>query len=103
MYQKAPIDEIIWRWGVQAENINQLNESSQDAYDVIQIHGVTAFAGEIPSEIKLSTATVKELTECGFFVYVTPLNSTPEHRTIELPKPVTNEMLLKWNDIWNRV
>ncbi len=102
MYAKAHIDETIWRWGNQPEQLEILDESCQDAYEVIEIYGVTAFSGEAPPEIKTSYTSVRNLMLLGFSVYVTPLNSTPEHRTVEFPKPITPEMVVAWNQVWQR-
>ena len=101
-YAKAPIDETIWRWGIHQEKLENLKESSQEAYEVIGLHGVTAFSGTIPLEAKVSNARVAELVALGFSVYITPLNSTPEHRTVELPENITEETVRKWNTVWKR-
>ena len=102
LYEKAQKDEIIWRWGIQPEKLKSLRESCQEAHQIIGIHGVTAFAGETPTDLKISSATVENLADLGFPVYVTPLNSTPEHRTVELPKNITDETVRIWNQAWRR-
>ncbi|BBM86564.1 hypothetical protein [Candidatus Uabimicrobium amorphum] len=102
-YEKAPINETIWRWGIHQEKLEVLQESSQEALEVIGLHGVTAFAGEIPSDAKVSNARVKDLVALGFPVYITPLDATPEHRTVELPKSITAETVEIWNNVWKRM
>lgn len=101
-YKKAQEDEVIWRWGTHKELIQNLQEGSQEAYNVIGIHGVTAFSGTPPIEATVSYAKVSELVSDRFLVYITPLDATPEHRTVEFPKPITPQIVKTWNTIWKR-
>lgn len=101
-YYKAVGSEIIWRWGIYQEQLEALQQSSAEAYEVINIHGVTAFAGTTPIQANVSYAKVDDLVAGGFSVFVTPLNSTSEHRTVELPYPVTPEIVEIWNKLWKR-
>ncbi|WP_372365667.1 hypothetical protein [Candidatus Uabimicrobium sp. HlEnr_7] len=101
-YEKAPINETIWRWGIHCEKREVLQESSQEAFEVIGLHGVTAFAGIAPREVTASSARVADLVALGFLVYITPLDATPEHRTVELPKSITDGTVRAWNDVWKR-
>lgn len=101
-YEKASLNEMIWRWGIHQEKLENLQESSQEAFEVIGLHGVTAFAGAIPMEASVSHACVADLTALGFSVYITPLNSTPEHRTVELPTSMNDKTIKMWNEVWKR-
>ena len=60
-YEKAPMHETIWRWGIHQEKLRNLKESSQETYEVIELHGVIAFADTIPLEAKVSNACVADL------------------------------------------
>ena len=102
MYKKAEDTEIIWRWGHDCEDLQHLHDSAEKAYEVIGIHGVTAFAGKPPKDAVVSYAKVAELVFTGFQVFITPLDSNPEHRTVELPKPVIEQNVTLWNKVWNR-
>ena len=95
-------DEIIWRWGHDRETPDHLNLKSQEAQQVINIHGVTTFAGTPPPQLVVSYAQVADLVGAGFPVHITPLDSDPNHRTVELPQPVTEDIARRWNHLWNR-
>lgn len=102
VYDKADTTEIIWRWGLQGEEIKHLSDRATEAYEVIGIHGVTAFAGNPPATANVSYARVSDLVTGGFCVYITPWESNPEHRTVRLPRPLTPHTVAEWNKIWKR-
>ena len=102
MYEKAKGEEIIWRWGVHPEDLAELVKDAADAFEVIKIHGVSAFSDKPPEKTIVSYVKVKELVSKGFPVFNTPLDFNKNHRTIELPKDFDSNKLVLWNSIWNR-
>ncbi|WP_372364746.1 hypothetical protein [Candidatus Uabimicrobium sp. HlEnr_7] len=103
MYKKANPKEIIWRWGKKAEKLVHLQQLCSEAHNLINLYGVTAFSNEINEKEEMPTVYVSELQEYGFEVYITPIKSTPEHRTITFPKPITQKTVDCWNKLWQKV
>jgi len=101
MFEKADVEERIWRWGQKSEHLDDMQQLCSEAYEVIGLYGVTAFCSAITG-VKISYAAVRDLRENGFEVYVTPLQFTPQHRTVTFSRPIDLEMINLWNRLWKR-
>jgi hypothetical protein len=91
--------EVLKRLGTSRESASRLHRKAAEAERVLGIHGVSVTAG-VPSG---------PAGECGrtdverlFRVHDTPTRSDPLHRTVELPKPVTDEVATTFNRLFGR-
>ena len=91
--------EILRRFGDSWESAARLGRKAADAEKAIGIHGVSVTAGE--SSIRSSSAPRHEVEE-HFRVHDTPTWNDPLHRTVELPKPVTQEAADLFNRLFGR-
>ena len=94
----TPVDEILIRFGNVPESVQKLADDSAKAEGVLGIHGVsvTARTPKWPAP-----AAKRSDVEKYFPVHNT--GSDPLHRTIELPKPVTQEIADLFNRLFGRV
>ncbi len=66
---------------------------------VLGVHGVSVTAG---TPIGPASAAEREEVERHFPVHDTPTYNDPLHRTVELPKPVNEEVAKKFNEVFGR-
>jgi hypothetical protein len=93
----APADETLARFGKAVESAEKLAEDAAKAEDVLGIHGVsvTARPPKRPAPSALRSVVEKH-------VRVHNTGSDPLHRTVELPKPVTQEVADLFNQLFGR-
>lgn len=93
-----PIDEILTRFGDAPESVQKLAEDSAKAEVVLGLHGVsvTARTPRWPAP-----AAKRSDVEKHFSVHNT--GSDPMHRTVELAKPVTQEVADLFNRLFGRI
>jgi hypothetical protein len=92
-------DEVLKRLGTSCESMARLGRKASEAERLIGIHGVSVTAG-VPNA-PASSAPRKEV-ERSFPVHDTPTRADPLHRTVELPKPVTQEAADQFNRLFGR-
>jgi len=92
-------EEILKRLGTSRESAVRLARKAADAERVLGIHGVSVTAG-VPRG-PASTASRRSVEE-HFRVHDTPTRSDPLHRTVELPKPVTQDVAELFNRLFGR-
>ena len=88
-------DEVLTRFGTNVEAAAKLAENAAAAEAMIGIHGISVTAR--PSPKSPGSSAARSLVEQYFPVHNT--GSDPFHRTVQLPKPVTQ----KDADIFNRL
>ena len=93
-------EDLIYRMGTSKESKTRLGKKSQEAEDLIGNHGVSG--SRTKPDVPCSSASCSSLEEAGFKVTPTPTRSDPDHVTIEMPKPVTQEVADKFNSIFGR-
>jgi hypothetical protein len=93
----VPNDELLRRFGTDAETAQRLGEQAAMAERALGIHGVsvTARASKAPARTRLRAEVERE-----FPVHDTPSRRDPHHRTVELPKPVTDEVATRFNELF---
>lgn len=91
--------QILKRLGTSNESAVRLARKAADAEEKIGIHGVSTSAS--PTSNPASQAT-REAVEKVFQVHNTPTKADPLHMTVELPKPVTNNIADMFNKIFGR-
>jgi hypothetical protein len=91
--------EVLSRGGIDRESVGRLSRKAAEAEEGIGIHGVSTTAGspDRPS----STASRSEVKQ-NFPVHDTPSRADPLHRTVELPKPVTQKVADLFNQLFGR-
>jgi hypothetical protein len=92
-----PADEILTRFGKAAESAQKLGEDAARADAVLGIHGVSVTAR--PPKRPAPCAS-RSIVEKHFRVHNT--GNDPLHRTVELPKPVTQEVADLFNSLFGR-
>jgi hypothetical protein len=92
-------DEILSRFGTSPESASRLARKAAEAERVLGIHGVSVTAG-VPS-VPASSAPRRAI-EKVFRVHDTPTRNDPSHRTVELPKPVTQDVVDQFNRVFGR-
>jgi len=92
-------DETLSRLGTSRESAARLGWKAAEAEEHLGIHGVSVSAG--PPTAPASRAA-RETVEEGVSVHDTPTRKDPLHRTVELPKPVTQEAAELFNRIFGR-
>jgi len=90
-------DETLTRFGAAYESAEKLASDASRAEGVLGIHGVSVTA-RTPRRPAPSAA--RSLVEQHFPVHNT--GSDPLHRTVELPKPVTEEVAELFNRLFGR-
>jgi len=91
--------EILNRLGLSRESVARLKRKAQEAERFLGIHGVSATAG-IP--IGPASEADRAEIEKHFRVHNTSSRSDPLHRTIELPKPITQAVADLFNRLFGR-
>ena len=92
-------DEQLKRFGTDPESADRLAEQAARAEAVLGIHGVsvTARATTAPAGV-----AARPDVEKHFRVHDTPSRRDPQHRTVELPRPVTPEVAELFNRLFGR-
>ncbi|MGO1070755.1 RHS repeat domain-containing protein [Lysobacter sp. CA199] len=93
--------QIIYRQGDSAETATRLERKSMEAEaSSIRIHGVSGSTTKPGGPC--SSATCGQLEAAGFKVHDTPVRGDKNHKTIEMPKPVTKEDAKRFNRVLGR-
>jgi hypothetical protein len=92
-----PAPEILTRFGDAAESAQKLGDDARHAEAAIGIHGVSVTARK-PK--RTAPSALRSDVEKHFRVHNT--GNDPLHRTIELPKPVTQEVADLFNRLFGR-
>jgi hypothetical protein len=93
------LKEILKRFGTSPESVARLTLQAGKAETQIGIHGVSVTAREVTKDV--STA-VRTDVEKHLTVHNTGSAKDPLHRTVELPKPVTQEVADLFNTLFGR-
>jgi hypothetical protein len=91
--------EILRRLGTSRESSSRLARKAAEAEAVIGIHGVSVTAAP---EFRPHSRAPRQAIEAEFRVHDTPTRNDPLHRTIELPKPVTDAVADRFNRLLGR-
>jgi hypothetical protein len=91
-------DEILTRFGQAPESAQKLAQDAAKAEAVLGIHGVSVTAR---SPRRPAPTALRSLVEKHFRVHNTGMD--PLHRTIELPKPITQEIADLFNRLFGRI
>jgi RHS repeat-associated protein len=93
--------QVIYRRGDSAETATRLERKATEAQNSnIGIHGVSGSTTK--PDGPCSSATCGQLEAAGFKVHDTPTRADPNHKTIELPSPVTREDAQRFNSAFGR-
>ena len=96
---ESSADEVLKRLGVSRESATRLGRKAAEAEAFLGVHGVSVTAGiEVRPHVQASRRLVEEL----FPVHDTPTRTDRQHRTIELPKPVTADEAERFNRLFGR-
>ncbi len=91
--------ETIKRLGTSSESLARLSRKAAAAEAALGIHGVSVTAG-IPQGP--ASMAPRAIVEQHFRVHDTPTCADPLHRTVELPKPMTQQMADLFNQLFGR-
>jgi hypothetical protein len=91
------MDEVLTRFGQAVESADKLGQDAARAEGVLGIHGVSVTAR--PPK-RPAPSALRSIVEKHFRVHNT--GSDPLHRTVELPKPVTQEVADLFNRLFGR-
>jgi hypothetical protein len=91
--------EILKRGGTSRESVARLGRKAAEAERLLGIHGVSVTAGDWADPF---SSAPRETVEEHFPVHDTPTRRDPYHRTVELPKPVTQEVADLFNRLFGR-
>jgi hypothetical protein len=92
-------DERLKRFGTELETAEKLASDAARAEAILGIHGVSVTARETSAP---AGAANRIDIEQSFRVHDTPTRRDKRHRTIELPKPVTQEVAELFNRLFGR-
>src|SRR5437870_676234 len=92
-------DEELTRFGIARESAEDLASKAAAAEQVLGIHGVSVTAR--PTNGPAGRATRSDVDSI-FRVHDTTTRRDKLHRTVELPKPVTNEVAEQFNRLFGR-
>src|SRR5438876_152085 len=91
--------EVLSRLGTARESAHRLAAKAAEAERVLGIHGVSVTAGRPRGA---ASSALRSRVEPHFRVHDTPTRADPLHRTVELPKPVTQEVADLLNTLFGR-
>jgi hypothetical protein len=91
-------DELLTRFGEQTETVEKRAGDAAKAEGVLGIHGVSVTA-QTPR--RPAPSALRSIVTRHFPVHNTGVD--PLHRTIELPKPVTQEVADLFNRLFGRI
>jgi hypothetical protein len=92
-------DEILKRLGTPRESASRLARKASEAEMILGIHGVSVTAGVPKGDVSEARRADVERV---FPVHDTPTRADRLHRTVELPKPVTQEVADRFNQLFGR-
>ncbi len=95
----ADESEILKRLGSSRESVARLSRKATEAEAALGIHGVSVTAG-IPRGP--ASAASRPDVEQHFRIHDTPTRADPLHRTVELPKPITQQTADLFNQLFGR-
>lgn len=78
---------------------NVLERQSAAAEKAIGIHGVSVSASPAAKPGQIVRRTSCSLVEAAGF-RVTQTGNDPNHHTVELPKPITSQIVSTWNELF---
>ena len=88
--------EILKRLGTSRESVPRLSRKAAEAEVALGIHGVSVTAGTSLGPVSV---VPRPIVEQHFRVHNTPTRNDPLHRTVQLPKPITQQTA----DLFNRL
>lgn len=91
--------EILKRLGTSRESVSRLSRKAAEAEARLGIYGVSVTAG--PPRGPVSTVP-REIVEQHFRVHDTKSDADPLHRTVELPKPISQQTADPFNQLFGR-
>ncbi len=91
--------EILKRLGTSRESAARLGRKAEEAEAALGIHGVSVTAG---AAIGPASEASRDEVEKSFPIHETPSRADPLHRTIELPRPMTQEAADLFNELFGR-
>ncbi|MCX5650646.1 MAG: hypothetical protein NTU45_04555 [Planctomycetota bacterium] len=91
--------EVLHRFGESSESAARLARKAAEAEGVIGVHGVSVTARAVEGS---ASAASRDAVEQVFRVHDTPTARDPLHRTVELPKPVTQAVADAFNRLFGR-
>ncbi len=95
--------ETLIRFGSKYETADALEEQAHRALEVLGIHGVSVTAGDLnATRSSASAVSRRALERSGFSVHDTPTRRNPNHRTVELPHPVSARDAERFNSLLGR-
>jgi hypothetical protein len=92
-------EELLKRFGADPESVEKLAGDAANAEAVLGIHGVSVTARETKAPAGRAS---RPDVEQHFKVHDTPSRRDKRHRTVELPKPVTQEVADLFNRLFGR-
>jgi hypothetical protein len=93
------VGEVLSRFGEYREKVARLARKAAEAEEALGVHGVSVTAR---STGEGASRAARSAVEEHFPVHDTPTMADPFHRTVELPKPVTQQVADLFNDIFGR-
>lgn len=97
--EPAMFAETLKRQGESWESKARLMRKCDEAEQLIGIHGVSVSAGLTKGVVSHAN---RQIVEQYFKVHDTPTKKDRLHRTIELPKPVTDDIVETFNHVFGR-
>jgi len=91
--------EIFRRFGTEPESLEKLAAAAAAAEQALGIHAVSVTARETSAPVSVA---LREEVERHFRVIETPTRKDKLHWTIELPMPVTQEVVDQFNQLFGR-
>jgi hypothetical protein len=91
--------EKLKRLGLSRESASRLGRKAAEAEVYLGIHGVSVTAG---TPVGPASVANRGDVEREFPVHDTPTRSDPLHKTVELPKPVDDEIADRFNRLFGR-
>jgi hypothetical protein len=95
----VPFSERLKRRGNSWESKSRLMRKAEEAERLIGIHGVSVTAGMVKGACSEAD---RHVIAQHFVVHDTPTRSDRLHRTVELPKPLTDEVVETFNRLFGR-
>lgn len=91
--------EILKRLGTSRESVRRLSRKAAEAETKLGIHGVSVTAGTSRGP---ASSAPRQIVEQHFPVHNTKSDADPLHRTVELPKPITQQTADLFNQLFGR-